>query len=196
MYHIALFASGAGSNAQKIIEYFKGSTRVAVALVVCNKQGAGVLNIAEAASVPTLLIEREHFKNTGYVSELRSRKIDFIVLAGFLWKLPVVLIAAFPGKIINIHPALLPAYGGKGMYGAAVHEAVIGSHDKKSGISIHLVDELYDHGRVLFQATCPVSQDDTAETLAVKIHRLEHEHYPAQIEKWILGITGEKTSLV
>lgn len=186
MHHIAIFASGTGSNAQKIIEYFRSSAQVSVDLVVCNRPGAGVLAIAREAGVETLLIEKEPFAATAYLNELKVRGIDFIILAGFLWKIPHVLIEAYPGHIINIHPALLPAYGGKGMYGKAVHEAVLAAGEKKSGISIHLVDELYDHGQILFQETCRVDENETPDSLAAKIHDLEHVHYPKQIEKWIL----------
>ncbi len=192
MHHIAIFASGAGSNAQKIIEYFRGSSRISVALVVCNKPGAGVLAIAREAGVETLLVEREPFRATGYLNELKDRGIDFIVLAGFLWKIPDVLIGAYPHRIVNIHPALLPAYGGKGMYGQAVHEAVLKAGDRESGITIHLVDQWYDHGHILFQETCPVSENESPDSLADKIHRLEHAHYPREIEKWILGSVPQK----
>jgi formyltetrahydrofolate-dependent phosphoribosylglycinamide formyltransferase len=179
---IAIFASGAGSNAEKIINHFATSTTVKVALVVCNKPGAGVLLIASRAGIPSLLIEKEQFfKGDGYLPELKKHHIDFIVLAGFLWKMPATLLNAYPKKTVNIHPALLPKYGGKGMYGHAVHEAVIAAGDNESGITIHFVDELYDHGEVIFQAKCEVSQHDTAETLAQKIHILEHANYPSVI---------------
>lgn len=189
MNNIAIFASGAGSNAQKIIEYFKKSTKVKVALIVCSNAKAGVLHIAARENIPVLLIEKEKFKETGYAEEIEKYSISFIILAGFLWKIPSVLINAFPHKIINIHPALLPAYGGKGMYGHAVHAAVIASKDKVSGITIHYVDELYDHGKIIFQAVCDIDAMDTPESLARKIHQLEHEHYPKIIEN-ILGQTG------
>jgi phosphoribosylglycinamide formyltransferase-1 len=157
-----------------------------VALIVCNKPGAGVLRIAEKASIPTLLIEKERFYNGDhYVPELQKHRIDFLVLAGFLWKIPSALIQAYPKKIINIHPALLPKYGGKGMYGHKVHETVMAAKEKESGISIHFVDEIYDHGEIIFQAACPVEDHDTAETLAQKIHALEHVHYPAVIAETI-----------
>lgn len=179
---IAIFASGAGSNAEKIINHFATSTTVKVALVVCNKPGAGVLLIASRAGIPSLLIEKEQFfKGDGYLPELKKHHIDFIVLAGFLWKMPATLLNAYPKKTVNIHPALLPKYGGKGMYGHAVHEAVIAAGDNESGITIHFVDELYDHGEVIFQAKCEVSHHDTAETLAQKIHILEHANYPSVI---------------
>lgn len=198
--HIAIFASGAGSNARQIITSSpalllpstssgeKGEAKTnakidwKVALIVCNKPGAGVLNIAAENNIPTLLIEKDRFFNGDcYLPELQKHNIGFIVLAGFLWKLPAELIAAYPKKIINIHPALLPKYGGKGMYGSNVHEAVIAAGEKESGISIHYVDELYDHGKVIFQAACNVDENDTPGSLAQKIHALEHAHYPAVI---------------
>ncbi|MEO6221393.1 MAG: formyltransferase family protein, partial [Ginsengibacter sp.] len=126
---------------------------------------------------------KKEFNETGYLNELKNSGINFIVLAGFLWKVPEILIKAFPEKIINIHPALLPAYGGKGMYGNTVHEAVINAKEKQSGITIHYVDEKYDHGKIIFQTTCMVNEDDTSETLSQKIHALEHKHYPLEIEK-------------
>lgn len=180
--NVAIFASGAGSNAQQIINQFSDSAFINIALVVCNKPGAGVLQIAEKAGIPSLLIEKDRFFNGDhYLPELNKRQIDFIVLAGFLWKMPATLINEYPKKIVNIHPALLPKYGGKGMYGSKVHEAVIAAREKESGISIHFVDELYDHGEIIFQAKCPVSQYDTPETLAQKIHLLEHANYPGVI---------------
>ena len=200
---IAVFASGAGSNAQQIINSFprpllsspegrKMEEKVAkieaknniyeVALIVCNKPGAGVLQIADKAGIPSLLIEKERFFNgDNYLSELMHHRIDFIVLAGFLWKMPVALIQAFPKKIINIHPALLPKYGGQGMYGSNVHEAVIAAGEKESGISIHYVDEMYDHGEIIFQAMCVVAENETPASLAQKIHVLEHANYPRVI---------------
>jgi phosphoribosylglycinamide formyltransferase-1 len=188
MYKLAIFASGAGSNAQKIIDHFhsqKASVAIAeVALIVCNKENAGVLSIADSENIPSIIIDKEQFfRGNGYVDELKEYGIDFIVLAGFLWKIPLSLINAYPGKIINIHPALLPGYGGKGMYGANVHQAVIANKEKESGISIHYVDEHYDHGDLIFQARCPVYESDTADTLAQRIHMLEHEHYPLVIER-------------
>ena len=176
---IAVFASGAGSNAQKIIDYFKNNPFTKIALVVCNKPGAGVLSIAARENITSIMIERNKFEADGYLTELKKHKIDFIVLAGFLWKMPVALIQAYPDKMINIHPALLPKYGGKGMYGNRIHEAVINAKEKESGVSIHYVDEIYDHGRIIFQATCPVDENDTADSLAQKVHALEHQHYSA-----------------
>ena len=175
---IAIFASGTGSNAQQIINHFSAAKNTKIALVVCNKPGAGGLVIAQKAGIPSLLIEKERFFNSdGYLPELAQHKIDFIVLAGFLWKMPATLIQAYTKKIVNIHPALLPKYGGKGMYGSKVHEAVIAAVEKESGITIHYVDEIYDHGEIIFQAKCDVAENDTAESLAQKIHALEHINY-------------------
>ncbi|GAB3419158.1 phosphoribosylglycinamide formyltransferase [Niabella aquatica] len=182
---LAIFASGAGSNAQKIIDHFKHSDQAEVALIVCNKPGAGVLTIAEKEGIEYVLINKEQYKKDGYVSFLKEKGIEFIILAGFLLKIPQPLIDAYPQKIVNIHPALLPKYGGKGMYGSFVHEAVINNKEKESGITIHFVDEHYDHGAVIFQAACEITADDTAETLAQKIHRLEHAHFPTVIQKII-----------
>lgn len=185
---IAIFASGAGSNAEKIIEQFRHHPQIRVALIVSNKATAGVLDKARAAGIPTVLIEKEQFfRGDSYVPELKSKGIDFIVLAGFLWKVPAALIKAYPSRIINIHPALLPKYGGKGMYGNFVHEAVIAAGEKESGITIHYVDEQYDHGGTIFQATCPVLPEDTPDSLANRIHALEHLHFPAVIESVILS---------
>ena len=179
---IAIFASGAGSNAQGIIDYFKESPTVQISLIVCNNPKAGVLHIAGKEKIPSLLIEKNNFLKTGYVPELKTHGIEFIILAGFLWKVPSSLINAFQHKIINIHPALLPAFGGKGMYGSAVHSAVIANKEKESGITIHYVDEKYDHGKIIFQTKCLVSESETAESLAQKIHQLEHEYYPKIID--------------
>lgn len=183
MKRIAIFASGAGSNAAKIIEHFAGNTQIEVALIVCNKPNAGVLTIAANHHIPTLLIEKENFfRGDTYLPQLQAAAIDFIVLAGFLWKVPEPLIAAYPNKIINIHPALLPKYGGKGMYGHFVHEAVIANHEKESGITIHYVNEHFDEGKPIFQATCSVEPTDTPDSLAAKIHVLEHTHFAKVIE--------------
>ena len=186
---IAIFASGKGSNAEKIIDYFVNfSDEVEISLIVSNKPGAGVLEIAKRKNIPSIIIEKEKFfRGNGYVDELKEQNIDFIVLAGFLWKIPDALIRAYPNKIVNIHPALLPAFGGKGMYGHHVHEAVIAAGMKESGITIHLVDELYDHGKILFQATCKLSENETPESLAAQISKLEHHHYPRVIAD-LLGI--------
>ena len=191
MANIAIFASGAGSNAQKIIEHFNDQhdqklSKAKVALVVCNKPGAGVIKIAEQNNIPVLIIGKEiFFHGNGYIQELRSKKIDFIVLAGFLWKIPDILIKTYHRRIINIHPALLPKYGGKGMYGHYVHETVIAGKEKESGITIHYVDEHYDNGDIILQVRCPVLEDDTPESLARRIHALEHANYPVVIEELV-----------
>jgi len=187
MKQIAIFSSGTGSNAKKIIDHLtslkeKGISTAIVSLIVCNKPGAGVLKIAEENSIPALLIEKEKFfRGNAYTDELKATGIELIVLAGFLWKVPVALIKAFHGKMINIHPALLPKYGGKGMYGNFVHEAVIANKEKESGITIHYVDEVYDHGQIILQATCLVSEDETPESLAKKVQVLEHRHFPPAV---------------
>ena len=169
MHHIAIFASGAGSNAARIIDHFRHHPAIKISLISCNKPGAGVLDIAAKEHIPTLLIEKERFfRGDAYVGALREQNISFIVLAGFLWKIPSALVQAFKGRIINIHPALLPKYGGKGMYGHHVHEAVIAAKEKESGITIHYVDELYDHGQVIFQASSALDATDTPATLAQK----------------------------
>lgn len=184
--NIAIFASGAGSNAQKIIEYFRYSKKIKIVLIACNKPGAGVLNIAAQENIPVLQIEKEEFfRGSGYIDELKEKNVDLIVLAGFLWKIPSILIKNWPRRIINIHPALLPKYGGKGMYGRFVHESVITGREKESGISIHYVDDIYDNGAVIFQARCPVLENDTPDLLANRIHKLEHEHYPQVIEQLV-----------
>lgn len=189
MIKVAIFASGAGSNAQKIIDHFRDHSSVKISLIVCNKPGAGVLQIAEKENIATLLIEKEQFfRGDHYVHALKARDISFIILAGFLWKIPGGLVEAFRGHIINIHPALLPKYGGKGMYGQFVHAAVIEAAEKESGITIHYVDEQYDHGSTIFQATCEITPDDTPETLAQKIHALEHAHFPKVAEEVILQL--------
>ena len=180
---VAIFASGAGSNAKKIIDHFKNNESIKIDLIVCNKPDAGVIKIAQQHNIDTLIIEKNRFFNESiYVEKLKVRGIDFIVLAGFLWKIPSTIIHAFPNKIVNIHPALLPKYGGKGMYGNFVHEAVVLAGEIESGITIHYVDELYDHGNIIFQATCPITKGDSAGLVAQKIHLLEHLHYPSIIE--------------
>jgi formyltetrahydrofolate-dependent phosphoribosylglycinamide formyltransferase len=186
---IAIFASGAGSNAQKIIDHFRNSSLAKVALVVCNKPGAGVLKIAAENNIPTIIIEKEKFfRRDAYTDELIEQKIDFIVLAGFLWKIPGNLLKVYPRRIINIHPALLPNYGGKGMYGSFVHEAVLNAREKESGITIHYVDEHYDNGDVILQVKCPILENDTPEILAHRIHALEHANYPVVIEELIIKL--------
>jgi formyltetrahydrofolate-dependent phosphoribosylglycinamide formyltransferase len=182
--HIAIFASGAGSNTQKIIDHFRNNESIRIGLIVSNNPSAGVLKIAAKENIPSFIIEKEKFfRGNNYIDELKEKNIDLIVLAGFLWKLPPGLINDYPGRIINIHPALLPKYGGKGMYGNKVHAAVIGAGEKESGITIHYVDEQYDNGDIILQVKCPVLPDDTPDSLARRIHQLEHENYPTVIEE-------------
>ena len=181
--NIVIFASGAGSNAQKIIDHFKNSDFIKIVLIVCNNPEAGVLKIAKKENIPFLLIEKNKFNGDDYIDHLEKYNIDLIVLAGFLWKIPSVLIQSYQNKIINIHPALLPKFGGKGMYGDKVHQSVINLKEKESGITIHYVDEIYDHGKIIFQTKCNVDEDETAGSLATKIHKLEHIHYSKVIAK-------------
>ena len=184
--NIAIFASGTGTNAANIIQYFSNKQTANVAFIVCNNPGAGVLKIAETNNIPSLIIQKEKFfKGDAYIPELKNAGIDFIVLAGFLWKIPSLIINAYRDNIINIHPALLPKHGGKGMYGNFVHEAVLSAKEKESGITIHFVDEFYDNGKTIFQTTCPVYENDTTETLAKRIHELEYKYFPKVIEELI-----------
>jgi phosphoribosylglycinamide formyltransferase 1 len=184
MPRLAVFASGNGSNAQRIIEYFSGHSTINVTLILCNKPDAYVLTRASNLGIPAMIFNRTTFYGSDLVREtLESNHIDFLILAGFLWLIPQNLLTVYPGRIINIHPALLPKYGGKGMYGMKVHEAVIAAGDPVSGITIHRVDEKYDEGKIIFQAKCPVDKEDTPESLAEKIHALEYRYFPEVIEK-------------
>ena len=185
---IAIFASGSGTNAERIISHFEGLSTGKVKILCSNKPDAYALVRAEKHNIPTCIFSREDFYKTDKIIELlKKEEIDLIVLAGFLWLVPVNLIRAFPNKIINIHPALLPNYGGKGMYGMHVHQAVIDSGDAESGISIHYVNEKYDEGEIIFQARCKIDGDDTPESLAKKIHQLEYEYFPKVIEELIIN---------
>ena len=184
MKNIALFASGNGSNVQRIAEYFADSKTVNISLIVCNKPKAYVLERAKNLGIDTLLIDKKMFYETDFVIKtLQNLHVDLIVLAGFLWLIPKNLIEAFPEKIINIHPALLPKYGGKGMYGMRVHEAVIANKESHSGITIHYVNSNYDEGNIILQEKCKLLANDTPETVAQKVHELEYIHYPVVIEK-------------
>ena len=184
MKNIAIFASGSGTNAERIIEYFKEKDNVKINLVLSNRKDAYVIQRAQNHNVPVIYFSRETFYDTeDLLIILKEFSIDLIVLAGFLLLIPEYMLKAYPGKIINIHPALLPKYGGEGMYGMKVHEEVIKSKDKESGISIHYVNEKYDEGELIFQAKCPIDENETPESLAEKVHKLEYEHFPVVIEK-------------
>lgn len=184
MRNIIILASGSGSNAESIIRYFAGREGVSVSHVLTNRSDAYVLERAKHLGVSTKVFDRTAFYDNSEVLDfLRSCQPDLIVLAGFLWLVPAALVEAFPQRIINIHPALLPAYGGKGMYGAKVHEAVVANGDVETGITIHYVNTRYDEGAVIFQARCSVDPGDSAEQVAQKVHALEYEHFPRVIEE-------------
>ena len=184
---LAVFASGSGSNAQRLAEYFAGSGIAEVSVIYCNNPDAFVLERARLLGIPAVLIKRNSFYNDiSVLDDLKSREIDWVILAGFLWLVPDYILKAFPKRIINIHPALLPAYGGKGMYGMKVHQAVIAARESESGITIHYVNEKYDEGDIVFQAKCTIEKEDTPEMLASKIHELEFKHFPRLIEKLII----------
>ena len=191
MKRIAIFASGTGTNAKNLIEHFDPSTGSGrqngnVTLVVCNRAEAGVVQIAREHGIETMIVSREDFfSDHSIVDELEKRGIDFIVLAGFLWLIPAPLISAFQNKIINIHPALLPKFGGKGMYGKKVHEAVLAAGEKETGITIHFVNEKFDEGKSIAQFNCPVYSTDSAEKLAERVQQLEHKHFAEVVEKLI-----------
>jgi len=185
--HIAIFASGSGSNARKILEYFEDKDDIEVSLIVTNKKKAGVLRHAREFDVPTIKIDRPFFYDSKAILDvLAYEKVDLIVLAGFLWLIPSYLIEAYPDKIVNIHPALLPKYGGKGMYGHHVHEAVKANNEGESGMTIHYVNEKFDEGGHIFQAKCKLNEEDTAEDIAKKVLALEHANYAKVIEKLLV----------
>jgi len=180
---IAIFASGSGSNAENIVNYFRGNPNFEFSLILSNKQDAYVHERAKKLGIPSFTFSREQFLTGEEVLLfLNTYNIDAIILAGFLLKVPEILIKAFPDKIINIHPALLPKYGGKGMYGDNVHKAVKAAGEKESGITIHYVNEHYDEGNIILQAKCELTNEDTAETIAEKVHKLEYEHFPKAVE--------------
>jgi phosphoribosylglycinamide formyltransferase-1 len=186
MKRVIIFASGAGSNAENIIRYFQNSKKISVQKVFCNKKEAGVFNRCKKLAIDCEWFSREDFSHSNTILEILTNQTDFIVLAGFLWKIPEKIVTAFPNKIINIHPALLPKYGGKGMYGMHVHNAVKNSGDLETGITIHFVNERYDEGAVIFQAKTQLKVSDSPEDIAQKIHSLEYEYFPKLIEKTIL----------
>ena len=187
---ISLFASGSGSNAENIVHYFSQNSNFSFPLIVSNKSDAFVHSRAKKLEIPSFTFSREDFNDGEKIRILLSDyNIDCIVLAGFLLKIPQTLILAFPNRIINIHPALLPKHGGKGMYGMRVHEAVAEANEAESGITIHYVNSNYDEGSIIFQVTCPVLPTDTPEMIAKKVHALEYEHFPKVIEEiWGKGV--------
>lgn len=188
MIRIAILASGSGTNAQRIAEYFRmRASGITVDLILSNNPKAFVLERAKNLRIPSMIFSRPEFYESEKILEiLQERKIDCLVLAGFLWLVPAYLLRAYSNRILNIHPALLPKYGGKSMYGMKVHEAVIAAGEKESGISIHLVNEKYDDGQILFQVRCPITPGDTPDSLAQKIHLLEYEHFPRVIEQYLI----------
>ncbi|MFK7951001.1 MAG: phosphoribosylglycinamide formyltransferase [Saprospiraceae bacterium] len=191
MTRIAIFASGRGSNARNIINYLKNHPSISVSIIVSNKQTAPVLDIGKQFDINTLVINRVDFYNsTELLDVFQKQKIDFIVLAGFLWLIPSYVVKAYSNRIVNIHPALLPKYGGKGMYGMNVHKAVHAAKERETGITIHYVNEKYDEGNIIFQASCQLETTDTPESIAQKIHQLEHAHFPRIIEATIDSING------
>ncbi len=185
MVRIAVLASGSGSNAQRLIEHFAQHAKAGVVLVGCDQPEASVLQRAWDLGVPTYLFNGAQLRDGTVQRELQGQRIDLVVLAGFMRLIPAELVKAFPRRIVNIHPALLPKYGGKGMYGHHVHEAVVAAKETESGITIHYVNEHYDEGEHLFQAKCPVLPNDTPESLAARIHTLEHAHYPQVVENLV-----------
>lgn len=191
MKRIAIFASGSGTNAQRIIEYFSASKEVFVDSLWSNNENAYALIRAEKLGIETFTFDSDEFyRSNEILDKLYDHRIDIIVLAGFLWLVPRSLTELF--TVVNIHPALLPKYGGKGMYGANVHKAVLAAKDKESGITIHHVNQNYDDGDIIFQATCPVMPGDTPESLAERIHELEYQHYPRVIEELLLKDNEEE----
>ena len=186
-FRIAIFASGGGTNAEAIIKYYREHPLIKIELVLSNNPNAFVLERARKFSIPTKVFNREEFASGEVVSWLREYGITHIVLAGFLWLIPASLLTSYPNKIINIHPALLPKFGGKGMYGMKIHELIRSLNEKETGITIHLINDKYDEGPILYQGRCDVSATDTAKDIADKVHLLEYANYPSIIEQWILG---------
>lgn len=186
MKRIAVFASGSGSNAENIVKFFRNNDLARVTIILSNKKDAYVLERAQQLGVPSISFNREDFYNSNkIVRTLEEQGIDMVVLAGFLWLVPQSLIDKYDGRIVNIHPALLPKYGGKGMFGMNVHNAVVAEKETETGITIHYVNGRYDEGNVIFQAKVPVNPSDTPEMVADKVHHLEYEHFPKIVEKLI-----------
>lgn len=190
MKNIAIFASGSGSNAENLITYFSNSETYRINLVLCNRKDAYVLERAKRLDIPTIVFNREDLWGDKILDILRENQTYAIVLAGFLMMIPPTFLTEYDKRIINIHPALLPAYGGKGMHGMHVHEAVVAAKEKESGITIHLVDEQYDHGKTIFQARCTVEPTDTADDVAAKIHILEQENFPRVVDEYLHTLEG------
>lgn len=189
---IAIFASGSGSNAQRITEYFSENQSVSIELFLTNNPQAGVIERGRKLHIPTLIFDKYTFSKTEKIlAILQKQEIDLIILAGFLWLIPEYLVKAYPNKIINIHPALLPKYGGKGMWGHFVHEAVVANKESESGITIHYVNEHYDEGGIIFQASCEIIETDTPEDVAHKVQILEHQHFPKVIEELVEKISNQ-----
>jgi phosphoribosylglycinamide formyltransferase-1 len=191
MPNLIIFGSGKGSNARRLIAYFKQNTQVKITALVSNKPRRGFLDISYDNRINLEIIKGPELSDAKWINHLKlTYRPDLIVLAGYMQRIPTELIQAFPNKIINIHPSLLPDFGGKGMYGHHVHEAVLASHAKESGISIHIVNEEYDQGKILFQKSCPVNNDDTIESLSLRIQELEYEFLPQAIEQFLNGTIG------
>ena len=191
MINIAVFASGNGSNAVNLCKYFDNHPSIFINKIYCNNPKAGIIEKSKALKKECIIFNKKDWTYGEVTKSLKENKTDYIVLAGFLWLVPIDIIQGFPNRIINIHPALLPNYGGKGMYGMNVHEKVIADHQKESGISIHLVNEEYDKGKILFQSKVKISEHDNALTLASKIHDLEYVYFPVTVEKYIIDKTKE-----
>ncbi|RXK50908.1 phosphoribosylglycinamide formyltransferase [Aquirufa rosea] len=185
MKNIVIFASGSGSNAEKIVQHFQDTNLAKVVHIYCNNSEAGVIQRAERLQIPCRVFTREEYKNGTILDEIKALNTDLIVLAGFLWLIPGSFVQAFPQRIINLHPALLPKFGGKGMYGHFVHEAVKEAREKESGITIHYVNEHYDEGNIIYQSSFKIDPDDSPEDIARKGQILEHRDFPVVIEKLI-----------
>ncbi|MGV3589755.1 MAG: phosphoribosylglycinamide formyltransferase [Adhaeribacter sp.] len=184
---VVIFASGSGSNAQRLMEHFQNHPQIRVVALFSNNPAAYALQRAENFNLPAHIFNREQFKDGTVLGQVKAYQPDLIVLAGFLWLVPVPFIQAFPQKIINIHPGILPKYGGKGMHGQHVHQAVLDNKETETGITIHYVNEFYDQGATIYQELCPVQENDTAEILANRVLQLEHEHFPRIVEKILIG---------
>lgn len=186
MKNLVLFASGSGTNAENIVLYFQNHPSIKVIHLFCNKQDAKALEKMHRLQIPATVFGKTALEDGSLLQQIKEMQPAAIVLAGFLWKIPEAFVKTFPNQIINIHPALLPKYGGKGMYGHHVHEAVLQNHEKETGITIHLVNEQYDEGAILFQASCSIDELSSAEAIAKKVHELEYAHFPVVIEKYLL----------